>query len=66
MSGRVRTLEKRILKRKGFSRQTHAVEVVAGTPRVIRLKKGEGDIINPAGDKIGKRWPRATAQAVSA
>lgn len=61
MSSFIRTLQKRILKRQGFTRQTRRVEVskLTGLPTIISLKKGEGNIIGPDGQDTKRRhYPR--------
>lgn len=58
MSGHVRTLEKRMLKRIGYARQTQKLEMFNGLPRLVALKRGEGEIMNPDGTSSGRRvWP---------
>lgn len=56
MSGFVRTLEKRMLKRMGYTRQKARFDDQTG---IVRLRKGEGEIIAPDGSSTGaRRWPR--------
>lgn len=61
MSSLVRRLQIRILKRKGYTRQVHRVHMseTTGIPTLIRLKRGEGEIIAPDGTSTNSRnWPR--------
>ena len=62
MSGFVRTIQKSILKRAGYERQKERLVVNNGRPVIVKLKKGEGVILDPAGDSTGSRkWPTITA-----
>lgn len=62
MSSLVRTIQKRIAKAQKYERQTQRVDVIAGKPQVVHLKRGEGDIIGPDGESIGsKHWPQVAA-----
>lgn len=64
MSSLVRTIQKSILKRIGYERQKERLVMRHGRPQVVRLKKGEGPILNPDGDSTGSRaWPRLTIKA---
>lgn len=73
MSSFVRTFAKRIMKKRGYVRQTSRVVVTARGPQVVPYKRGEGPILNNDGDpatlidsrnpdKPGKiastHWPR--------
>jgi hypothetical protein len=59
MSSLVRRLQIRMMKKRGYVRQTQkVVEGANGFPQIIRLKRGEGQIISPAGEPIGRHWPR--------
>lgn len=62
MSGFVRTLEKRILKRKGYVRQTSEIRKDEfDKPYIHHFAKGEGPIINANGESTkSSRWPRVT------
>ena len=58
MSGFVRTIEKRILRKLGYARQTQQITADGnGAPRIVRLGRGEGEIINRNGEGIGRHWP---------
>jgi hypothetical protein len=60
MSSTLRTIQKRILKRMGYTRQTKKVEMneLTGLPQIVPLKKGEGNIIGPDGHDTGsKQYP---------
>jgi hypothetical protein len=60
MSSGLRTLQKRILRRKGYSRQTQVVQFndITKQPEIIKLKPGQGHIIAPDGtDTKSSHWP---------
>ena len=64
MSSFTRTLQKRMLKKIGYTRQTERLERRPdGTIVRHRLKKGRGPIVNPAGDpwngkvEASRNWP---------
>lgn len=58
MSSGVRTLQKRLLRKFGFVRQTSRIANVAGVPTVIPFRKGEGPILAPNGARIGRHYPK--------
>lgn len=58
MSSALRTIQKRILKRMKFERQTQRVEIVNGQPKVVALKKGTGPILGPDSEPVGRHYPR--------
>jgi hypothetical protein len=61
MSSLVRTIQKRIAKAQGYTRQTSRVEIRGGQPVIIPLKRGQGDIIGPDGESTGsKQWPQVS------
>lgn len=59
MSSFARTIRKRALKAMGFTRQTRKVATNPdGTPYLVNLPRGTGNIIDPAGRDTGTtRWP---------
>ena len=58
MSSYLRSIQKRSLKRQGWSRQTERVEMRNGQPTIVKLKAGEGQICTPQGEPTNsKRWP---------
>lgn len=57
MSSYLRTIQKRILKKMGYVRQSHEVR----NDQVVRLKKGEGKIIGPNGELVGQHYPQVVA-----
>lgn len=59
MSSMIRSIQKAMLKKRGYIRQTQKVEIVNGVPRIVQLKKGEGCIIGPDQQSVGKHWPRS-------
>lgn len=61
MSGFIRTLQKRMAKKMGYERQTQKVVVNNGIPSIVKLGRGEGAIIGPDGEPIGKHWPQVSA-----
>jgi hypothetical protein len=54
----VRTLQKRIMKRRSYVRKTKHVVFVAGSPTIVAYRKGEGPILDPQENPIGRHWPR--------
>ncbi len=57
----MRKIQKAMLKKAGYVRQTQRIDIIAGVPNVVHLRRGEGQIINPEGDAIGRHWPRCNA-----
>lgn len=61
MSSIARTIQKRRLRARGYTRQTKVIEIspTTGQPVVINLKKGQGLIIGPDGHSTKKhQYPR--------
>lgn len=58
MSSALRTIQKRILKKMKFTRQTQDVQVINGVPRIVQLKKGAGPILGPDSEPVGRHYPR--------
>lgn len=62
MSSLARRTQIRMLKKIGFTRQTHSVRVIGDSKIVIKLPKGKGSIIDPLGEDTGsKHWPKTVA-----
>lgn len=60
MSSLVRRIQKNIARKMGYVRQQQRIEP-GDPPRVVRLRKGEGDILNGLGESTGsKRWPQVS------
>ncbi len=58
MSSALRTIQKRILKKLKFERQTQRVEVRNNVPVIVKLEKGTGPILGPDSEPVGKHYPR--------
>lgn len=56
MSSFVRRLEIKILKAKGYVRETWRISPVTNEPE--RISKGRGRIVAPSGDSSTPHWPR--------
>ena len=61
MSSLIRTIQKRIAKKMGYTRQTSRVVMASGGPRVVPYRKGEGPILDPNGEIFGQHWPQVKA-----
>lgn len=57
MASGLRSLQKRILKKIGFTRQTSRIEIRNNVPVQIPFKRGEGPILGPDRNPVGQHYP---------